>query len=351
MRPTPIPEINYLSPYGKWIRISTHLICRLAACQFTCSSASFSTVVIYNAKDWAGALRHFHTSYTIQVLLRRVAYVAAYGALVTLTDRHWFQVEVPIDGTFFSLLGIMLSLLLVFRTNTAYDRFWEGRRQWGALVNYSRNFAVLMDALLPVDDSPNRLFFARTLANFALALKGHLRTGVSFVELEETAEGEREALAQYKHIPSRLASLLMHRLQVLKHDRIVSEGDLLTIRNYHQALLDITGACERIKNTPIPFSYSFFIKLFISLYLLIMPLVLVDTYGYFTIIAITLAAYALLGVEMIGDEIEEPFGLDCNDLPLNQISQTIRRNVHEILTGTIPTDKQAQSVADYQKVN
>ncbi len=275
--------------------------------------------------------------------------MCGYGSLVTLIDQHWANIEIPIDGTFFSLLGILLSLLLVFRTNTAYDRFWEGRRQWGMLVNYSRNLAVLMDSLLPDKDIENRLFFARTLSNFALVLKSHLRTGVDFTELEETGEGDLDLLMSYKHTPSRVAALLLRRLQALKRQRIVSEEDMITIRSYHQAFLDITGSCERIRNTPIPFSYSFFIKLFITLYLLLMPLVLVETYAYFTILATTLAAYALLGVEMIGDEIEEPFGLDCNDLPLNQISQTIRRNMHEILTGEVLAVPKAQ--AEYQKVN
>ncbi|MCX6216156.1 bestrophin family ion channel [Spirosoma sp.] len=308
-------------------------------------------MVIYNAKDWLGALRHFHTSYVIRVLLRRVLLVGAYGALVTFIDQHKVNIDLPIDGTFFSLLGILLSLLLVFRTNTAYDRFWEGRRQWGMLVNYSRNFAVMMDALLPDTDRENRQFFARALSNFAVALKGHLRTGVNITELEETGGNDRKALAQSKHVPSRIAALLMRRLQKLKQQRVLTDGDLITIRIYHQAFLDITGSCERIKNTPIPFSYSFFIKLFITLYLLIMPLVLVETYAYFTILATILAAYALLGVEMIGDEIEEPFGLDCNDLPLNQISQTIRRNMHEILMGELPVAQQTQLEGEYQKVN
>ncbi|AUD01028.1 bestrophin family protein [Spirosoma pollinicola] len=306
-------------------------------------------MVIYNAKDWLGALRHFHTSYVIQVLLKRVVYVCGYGSLITLIDQHWVNVEVPIDGTFFSLLGILLSLLLVFRTNTAYDRYWEGRRQWGILVNNSRNFAVLMDSLLPEKDIENRLFFARTLSNFAMVLKGHLRTGIDFADLEETGEGDLALLVPYKHVPSRVAALLLRRVQSLKRQRVLSEEDMITIRSYHQAFLDITGSCERIKNTPIPFSYSFFIKLFITLYLLLMPLVLVETYAYFTILAITFAAYALLGVEMIGDEIEEPFGLDCNDLPLNQISQTIRRNMHETLTGEVLAVPAAN--VEYQKVN
>lgn len=325
----------------------------LGTCNFLISLnlLFFNFVVIYNAKDWFGALRHFHTSYTIQVLLRRVAFVGGYGTLVTLIDQHRINVDLPIDGTFFSLLGILLSLLLVFRTNTAYDRFWEGRRQWGLLVNNSRNFAVLMDAILPDDDHENRLYFARMLSNFSLALKGHLRTGVVFTELEDAGHNEPEALAQYKHVPSRISALLMRRLQVLKQDHMVSEGDLISIRTVHQSFLDIAGSCERIRNTPIPFSYSFFIKLFITMYLTIMPLVLVETYAYFTILATTFAAYALLGVEMIGDEIEEPFGLDCNDLPLNQISQNIRRNMYEILTGELPAVQQSQPEGQYQKVN
>ncbi|MBD2756927.1 bestrophin family protein [Spirosoma validum] len=308
-------------------------------------------MIIYEAKDWWGALKHFHTSFSIRVLLRRVGFVSLYGILLTLFDQHVIDVHLPFDGTLFSLLGITLSLLLVFRTNTAYDRFWEGRRQWGSLVNYSRNLAVLMDSLLPDEATTNRIYFARMLSNFALALKGHLRTGVDFAELEDPGDGELETLPQYTHVPSRIAALLLRRMQELRQDRLINDTDLISFRLYHQNLLDITGACERIKKTPIPFSYSFFIKLFITLYVLLIPFVLVQTYGYFAIVAITLAAYALIGIEMIGDEIEEPFGLDCNDLPLNQIAQTIRRNMHEIL-GVPPSVTVAlKQETDYIKVN
>lgn len=308
-------------------------------------------MIIYEAKDWWGALKHFHTSFSIRVLLRRVGFVSLYGILLTLFDQHVIDVHLPFDGTLFSLLGITLSLLLVFRTNTAYDRFWEGRRQWGSLVNYSRNLAVLMDSLLPDDATTNRIYFARMLSNFALALKGHLRTGVDFTELEDPSDGEIQNLPQYTHVPSRIAALLLRRMQTLRQDRLINDTDLISFRLYHQNLLDITGACERIKKTPIPFSYSFFIKLFITVYVLLIPFVLVQTYGYFAIVATTLAAYALIGIEMIGDEIEEPFGLDCNDLPLNQISQTIRRNMHETLGVTPSVTVAPNQEADYIKVN
>jgi putative membrane protein len=307
-------------------------------------------MIIYDSKDWLKALAHFHTSFTIRVLFRRIGVVGLYGAAITLIDLHVFDFRFHIDNTFFSLLGIMLSLLLVFRTNSSYDRFWEGRKQWGTLVNDSRNLAVIMDTLLPADDLANRQYFARSLANFAHALKGHLRAGVNAEELQETADGPPAALLTYQHIPSRMASLLLRRIREMHRLRLISDADLINLAPRHQSLLDVTGACERIRKTPIPFSYSFFIKLFISIYLLVFPFVVTEVYQYLTIPALILAAYALMGVEMIASEIEEPFGMDCNDLPLNQIAHTISRNVHEILGVPLTSPAGAQPEAEYMKV-
>ena len=308
-------------------------------------------MIIYNSKDWLLALAHFHTSFTIRQLLRRMALVGLYGTLITVVELHFFDSKFSIDGTFFSLLGILLSLLLVFRTNTAYDRFYEGRTQWGQLVNHSRNLAVMLDALIPNDDVANRRFFARTIANFALALKGNLRTGIDFAELEETDDGKPDELRQYKHVPSRISALLLRRIQEMHRLKLISDPDLINLKPHHQALLDVTGACERIRKTPIPFSYSFFIKLFITVYLLVFPFVIIEAYQYLTIPATVLAAYALMGVQMIADEIEEPFGLDCNDLPLSQITRNIRLNVHEIRGVEPAPTTQVAAEVEYMKVH
>jgi putative membrane protein len=112
----------------------------------------------------------------------------------------------------------------------------------------------------------------------------------------------------------------------------------------------VAGACERIQKTPIPFSYSYFIKGFISVFIITMPFNLLDTYEYMTIPITMFGAYALLGVEMIGDEIEDPFGKDSNDLPLTQISNRIRANVHEILGVTLHEDYRTLADAPYSVV-
>ena len=288
-------------------------------------------MIIYKSTDWWEALRHLRASGIIRLLLKRVLLVGLYATAVTAFVIRFDQVSIQVDKEFFSFMGIMLSLLLVFRTNTAYDRFYEGRRLWGQLVNSCRNLAVLLHARLPATDYATRTYFARLLANFPIALDGHLRTGVRFEKLEEADAGFVERLRGAGHVPSRLSALLQELFERLLREEVLLPAHLITLQRHHEALLDVAGACERIKATPIPFSYSYFIKGFITVFVLIMPFNLLDTYQYLTIPITMFGAYALLGVEMIGDEIEDPFGKDSNDLPLTQISNRIRANVHEIL--------------------
>jgi putative membrane protein len=133
-----------------------------------------------------------------------------------------------------------------------------------------------------------------------------------------------------------VANTLFKRAEELAREKKIS--DIRNIKPHHDAMIDILGACERIKRTPIPHSYGFYIKIFISLYVCLLPFLLVDKYGYYTIPAIMFAAYALMGIEMIAGEIEEPFGLDSNDLPLDAMARTIYLNVHEILGVEIKDD-------------
>jgi putative membrane protein len=288
-------------------------------------------MIVYKSTDWWEALRHLRSSDVIRLLLKRVLWVGLYAAVVTALVVKFDRFNLAVDKEFFSFLGILLGLLLAFRTNTAYDRFYEGRRLWGQLVNNCRNLAVLLHARLPAHDHANRAYLARLLSNFPIALDGHLRKGVRFEKLEEADPGFVERLQQAHHVPSRLAALLQEYFERLLREEVLLPNHLITLQRHHEALLDVAGACERIKATPIPFSYSYFIKGFVSVFILITPFNLLDTYEWLTVPITMFGAYALLGVEMIGDEIEDPFGKDSNDLPLTQISNRIRANVHEIL--------------------
>lgn len=283
------------------------------------------------------AIQRFHSSPTVKSLLWRIQWFGLYSALTTYIQIHYMPLDIKIDTILLSLLGTLLSLLLVFRTNTAYDRFWEGRKLWGSLVNNARSFAMMVNSLVAEDDKNLRKYFASYLSGYAFALKGHLRDNVQMEELVGIEPADRNILLRSLHVPNQLAAILFTRVQGLFSQNALNGYDLLNIKQHHHAFVDITGACERIKRTPIPYSYNFYIKLFITLYLAIIPFMLIDKYGYYTILAVMLAAYALMGIEMIASEIEEPFGLDSNDLPLDQMSLTIRMNVHEILGVELPT--------------
>jgi len=307
-------------------------------------------MIIYKSDDWWEAFRHFKSSAILRKLLVRVLWVGLYATIVTEADLYFPHVSITVDKEFFSFLGIMLSLLLVFRTNTAYDRFYEGRRLWGQLTNNCRNLAVLLHARLPATACTQREYLARLLSNFPIALDGHLRKGVKFHKLDDAEPGMVEQLRQVGHVPSRLAALLQEFYEKLLAQGVILPTHLLTIQRHHEALLDVAGGCERIKATHIPFSYSFFIKGFITVFILIMPFNLLDTYQLLAIPVTMLGAYALLGVEMIGDEIEDPFGKDSNDLPLTQMAARMRMNVHEILQVPLTQAEVEQANEQYSVV-
>jgi ion channel-forming bestrophin family protein len=244
---------------------------------------------------------------------------------------HFLALKFHVNMNFISLVGLALSILLVFRTNTAYDKWWEGRTQWGHIMNNSRNLAMLYQAILPPNDTENRAFFAKHLANFAFALKDHLRKGVNIENLIHLSETEKKNYAKQNHIPNFILANLYMRTQQIYQQKEISGEDILNIKPHLQILTDALGACERIKKTPIPFSYNVFLKLLISVYVLSLPFSLVQDFGFFTILIVMIVTYTFAGLEMMADEIEDPFGLDCNDLPTHELAISIKNNVYEIL--------------------
>ncbi|GAB3568036.1 bestrophin family ion channel [Spirosoma luteolum] len=294
-------------------------------------------MISYKAKTWLPAIWHFHTGPTAIALFKRLIVVAVYVIFITVMELYYLDLRLKdTPGTFLQAMGILLSLLLIFRTNTAYDRFYEGRTVWGGLVNNSRNLALFLQAVLPIERQDDRLFFTKMISSFPFALKNHLRGLPGSDELELVSDEDALMLAQQDHKPAGVASLIWSRTEELYREGIISESQHINLNRYLTTMMDVTGVCERIKSTPIPFSYNLFIKVFIALYVMVLPFTVIQAFGYMTVPAVILTSYILIGLEMIGVEIEEPFGVDRNDLPLNQISQLIRVNVHDILQFPLP---------------
>ena len=276
-------------------------------------------------------------------MLRRILeadlVVGAYAAAVVWATRAEYLPSFRISAVAFPVMTLLLSFLLGFRTNTAYDRWWEGRKQWGALVNVCRNLALFLSAQLPVDDATRREAFAVEISAFVAALNHFLRRDLDLAKLPDLAEAERASLAPVEHVPLALAGRLASRVEQLHAAGEMTDMHLLDLRTRLGQLMDISGACERIKNTPIPFSYSSYMKNLVLWFCLLMPFGIQADNGYATVPLVMLTFGCLVGLEMLAADIEDPFGYDENDLPLGRITHMIRRNVHEVLLGTLPPDE------------
>ena len=279
---------------------------------------------------------NFHRSDTFRKLLPLMLIVGGYSYLVAYLEISYFKLadtsNIKNLSLLHSLLGFAISMLLVFRTNTAYDRWWEGRKLWGALVNNSRNLAVKLNSILPHDDDKNRSFFKEIIPRFATELRVHLQSEDTRFALDEKPHPEIPDFDRRKHVPNQVASLIISRTMQLNRQNEITGDQLILLNPELTSFLDICGACERIKNTPIPYSYSAFIKKFILLYIITLPLGFVFNLGYLVIPVVIFVFYVLASLELIAEEIEEPFGNDANDLPMVRIAENIKKNVVEILT-------------------
>lgn len=290
----------------------------------------------YDSRNWLRPVLQFHRTDTFRKMLPFVLGVGLFSAAVAYADLVWLKLgedsRVKNLPTMHSLLGVVIGLLLVFRTNTAYDRWWEGRKLWGALVNVSRNLAVKLDAIIEPTDSATRSFFAKCIGMFAGELRTHLLQEKTRLELDAAPHPEIPGFDRSKHVPTQVVSLMQRRVHRMASEKKISEVQHLALMNDINAFLDICGACERIKNTPIPWSYTSFIKKFVVLYVLTLPFGYVLSLGWIAVPVVMFIFYVLGSLELIAEEIEDPFGEDANDLPMDRLSKVIARNAEETLS-------------------
>lgn len=285
-------------------------------------------MINYNPKEWLSFIFKFHKADTFHQLWKLMLSVSIFSGVIAYLELNHLKLAettyIKNVGMMHNLLGFVISMLLVFRTNTSYDRWWEGRRLLGSLVNVSRNFAIRINALnLNQED---REFFKYAIPKYAFALKEHLR--------EKQYFGKNSILIEIdggKHIPNQVAVSMTNKLFDLNREGKITGEQLITLSNDSTQFTDVCGACERIKNTPIPYSYSAFIKKFIFVYVITLPFGWVFSLGYFVIAIVPFILYVLASLELIAEEIENPFGTDANDLPVDEIANNIEKHVGEIL--------------------
>lgn len=285
-------------------------------------------MIEYDAHKWVDHLFDIKGS-MVREITGRVLLVVAWAAVVVAFHEYVRPVAVP--STVHALVGVAIGLLLVIRTNASYERFWEGRKMWGGMVNESRNLARSSSAFLRNQPATTNAIILWTVA-FAYSSMHILRGSKSIGPMSERLPDNevRETLAA-EHVPSAVALRISKLLEEARRQGHISDFVAMTLDNNVQQLVDYVGACERIHKTPLPFAYVVHLRRALILYCVTLPFALIESYGWSTVVDTLLIAYILFGIEEIGVEIEDPFGVDDNDLPLEQICVTIESNLLAVI--------------------
>lgn len=261
------------------------------------------------------------------------------ATLVTISHGDLFKLKITLTTIPFTLIGLPISIFLGFRNNTAYDRFWEARKLWGELLIRSRNLSRQCQSLIayPVTalasngliDIRVRMIY-RAIA-FSYALKNLLRD-LPGEDMPQWLTPEEVRLIQAaKNKPDFLINRMALDLQQSMNEKRIDPCLAANIDTTLSALTASAAACERIKNTPIPFSYTLLLHRTAYIYCFLLPFGLVDSIGFMTPFVVAIVAYTFFGLDALGDEIEEPFGLDANDLPLDAICRAIEIDLLEAI--------------------
>ncbi len=283
--------------------------------------------------------RWFHIALKLRrsplpVIWPRVLLSSLFGFGIAAAKAAQWPVTLPIESSI--VPSLVLGLLLVFRTNTAYERFWEGRKQWGMLVNTVRNLARQIWVAVAEEhprDRQAKIAALRLLVAFAVATKLHLRAEEVNEELATLMPPDWwQKLKTMHNPPLEVAFWIGDYLQRQQQRQSLNPYQLTASFQLLDEMVNVLGACERILKTPIPLAYSIHLKHMLLIYCLSLPLQLVDTFGWWTGAIAGLVSFTLFGIEAIALAIENPFTYDVNALPLDDICQTMQINIEDLIT-------------------
>lgn len=285
-------------------------------------------------RNWFKVLMSWKGS-VVPAIFPRVLFCGGFSLLISLLYQTGIAIALP-DIAGGVVPSIVLGLLLVFRTNTAYDRFWEGRKAWGSLINVVRNLARTMwisIAEKQPEDREIKIINLHLLVAFSVATKLRLRgekVNGKLVNLMPTEYYEK--LKTMNNPPLEVAFWLGDYLQQQYEQGNINVYQLTAMFKLLDNMVDILGACERILKTPMPLAYSIHLRQLLLIYCLALPFELVDELQLITAPVVSLISFMIFGIEEIGIEIENPFGHDPNDLPLDEICQTMQTNIEDLIS-------------------
>lgn len=273
---------------------------------------------------------------SLQRIWLRLLTVGLVAVSVSVLHHYYPKFPPKVTTSPFGLMAVALGIFLGFRNNTSYDRFWEGRKLWGGVVNTTRNLArqimVMIEPAEDDHDSVERHDLIYQVIAYTHALRHHLRGSDARDEIKALiSKDDLAALDNSSNRPMALAASLSKKIQAAWKDGRINDYQRVLLDQNLGGLIDLQGGCERIKSTPIPFVYTVLLHRIVAFYCFLLPFGIVYDVGLFTPFVVLMISYAFFGLDEIGDEIEDPFELQPSDLPLSAISRTIEINLRELL--------------------
>ncbi|MCL4106511.1 UNVERIFIED_CONTAM: hypothetical protein GTU68_009645 [Idotea baltica] len=268
-------------------------------------------------------------------ILPQILFFALLGGLVAIAQDYFPDIFPEQTLAPFALLGVALSLFLGFRNNAAYDRWWQARKLWGQLIVDSRSLARQATSYINASSEGGpevqQRLVGLTIA-FSHALRHKLRGTDAWEDIERYVEPEDvEQLQHTRNLPDTLLRLMGKKLGACRHKKLLSDFLVQSIDERLTSMAGVQAACERIKSTPLPFAYTLLVQRTAYIYCLALPFGLVASQGLATSLFCAIVAYTFFGLDALSEELEDPFGLSTNDLPLSAMSRSIEIDLLEVV--------------------
>ncbi len=281
-------------------------------------------------QTWIRAAFDFHRTKTLRKVSGVVILAGMYFYTIEWLEENYYTIEFYINSYIFYFLGYVLVMFFYFRIGTAYYRWWDGRKFVSYLSSNAKVYAMKVSSFLDDDHEADKKFLNLMIINHGYALKGHLRMEINFKELEEAEESVIVKLKKYQNVPSAILELSQNRITELYKKSFITSIQMLELNKHIDKAVELQGFCEKIKLTAAPFSYRMHLKAFLYIFTFLLPFGFVHKYEWWIVPILMGVFYFYAGIEVISEEIEDPFGLDEHDLPMDEIMYSMKNNVKAI---------------------
>lgn len=288
-------------------------------------------MIIRDKQNWFKLLFVWKES-VLPEILPRLIFLFILSCLVVYYHGSFLHYKIPLNAAPFTLIGVALAIFIGFYNSASYERFWEGRKLWGALLNDTRSLCRQAITFSGYPAGSTELSdFVHLLIAFVYALKHQLRQTDAHEDMRRLLPPHLTQSIELVHFkPVILMQEIGRWVQKAKEEGRIDSITVTGFDHNLNSLSNILGGCERIVSTPIPFTYKVLLHRTVYMYCFLLPFGLVDSIGWMTPIMVVFISYTFMAFDAIVNEIEEPFGISPNDLALNAMSKMIEATLREM---------------------